>query len=91
MLKKIHALLALAALLLSGCASHNRPAPYIPRHVYMVLYGGTFRGYPWANNSGAKEIEVQTSQIVGGMCLLPDDWELRQQYILDLEAYAEGK
>lgn len=57
----------------------------------MVLYGGTFRGYPAQTNSGLKEIEVETSKIVGGMCLPIDDWEARTKYILDLEAYAEGK
>lgn len=84
------ALFLLGALLLSACASSKKPAPYKPHYIYMVLYGGKFRGYP-ARDSGAKEIEISTSEIVGGMCLPIDDWELRQQYILDLEAYAEGK
>lgn len=81
----------LAAPLLIGCATSKRPPPYAPRYIYMVLYGGKFRGYPFAKNAGAKEIEVETSQVVGGMCLTPDDWELREKYILDLEAFAESK
>lgn len=84
------ALLMLAALLLTGCATTKRPKPYIPQYFYMVLYGGEFQGYPWAN-SGNKEKRIPTSEIVGGMCLPVDDWEKRNSYILDLEAFAEGK
>lgn len=86
----MHTLWLLAALLLNGCATTKKPKAYTPQYFYMVLYGGKFRGYPWAN-SGLKEIEVETSAVVGGMCLTPDDWEKRNSYILDLEAYAEGK
>jgi hypothetical protein len=57
----------------------------------MVLYGGKFRGYPLSINSGFKEIEVETSQVIGGMCLRPDDWSEQQRYILDLESFAERK
>jgi hypothetical protein len=89
-MKKILTLLLPAALLLTACATTKRPKPYTPEYFYMVLYGGTFRGYPWGN-SGAKEKEIETSEIVGGLCLTPDDWEKRTNYILDLEAYAEGK
>lgn len=57
----------------------------------MVLYGGTFRGYPAQKNSGLKEIEVPTSTVIGGMCLPIDDWESHTKYILDLEHFAEAK
>ncbi len=42
-------------------------------------------------NSGFNEIEVSTSDVVGGMCLTPDDWERRERYILNLESFTEGK
>lgn len=77
----------LAALLLSGCATTKPPEKYTPQFVYMVLYGGKFRRYPLANNSGAKEKEVETSEIVGGFCLDPDAFAAQQNYILDLEAF----
>lgn len=77
----------LAALLLSGCATTKPPEKYTPKNIYMVLYGGKFRRYPLALNSGAKEKEVETSEIVGGFCLEPDDWASREKYILDLEAF----
>lgn len=86
----MHALWLLAAVLSIGCASPRKPEPYKPQYIYMVLYGGKFRGYPYAN-SGFKEIEVETSKVVGGMCLTPDEWAEREKYILDLESFAERK
>lgn len=44
-----------------------------------------------SRNSGFKEIEVETSRVVGGMCFTPDDFEAREKYILDLESFTEGK
>lgn len=82
----MHVLPLLAALLLSACATSNPPDKYTPQFVYMVLYGAKFRRYPLAN-SGAKEKEVDTSEIVGGMCLSPDEWAARERYVLDLEAF----
>lgn len=57
----------------------------------MVLYGGKFRGYPFAKNFNGPEIEVETNKVVGGMCLTPDDWAKREDYILDLEAFIQTK
>lgn len=85
----MHAFLILAVLLLTNCAT-NKPKKYTPENVYMVLYGAKFRRYQ-VTKSGAPEKEVETSEIVGGMCLTPDMWEAREKYILDLEAFAESK
>lgn len=76
----------LGALLLNGCAAAKKPTPYTPQYIYMILYGGKFRGYPVAN-SGFKEKEVETSEVVGGMCLTPDEWAAREKYILELESF----
>lgn len=86
----MHAFLMLAALLPTGCATIKKPAKVTPQNVYMVLYGGTFRRYPVKDSRG-KEQEVETSEIVGGMCLTPDDWAEREKYILELEAFSEAK
>lgn len=85
----MHALAMLGVLLLTACAT-NRPQKYTPENVYMVLYGSKFRRYQ-VTKSGAPEKEVETSEIVGGMCLTPDAWAEREKYILDLEAFAESK
>lgn len=76
--------------LLTACAAVSKPKPYTPQYIVMVLYGGKFRAYPVAD-SGFKEKELDITKVVGSMCLSPDDWAAREKYILDLEAFAEGK
>ena len=85
----------MAALLLTGCGSlsfSRKPEPYKPRYVYMVLYGGQFHRYPYAN-SGVPEVEIdiEASKMSGSMCFTPEEWAKRENYILDLEAFTESK
>lgn len=84
-MKKMHALLMLAALLFGACA-HKPSGIYKPRYVYMVLYGGKLHGYPYALPTDP-EISINLSDIVGGMCLPIRDWEAREKDIMEIEAY----
>ena len=81
-------LLAAASCLACAGIKPRPPTPYVPATVYMVLYGGKFRAYPWAKNSLSKEHEVETAEVVGGMCLKIEAWEAREAYIMDLEHLA---
>ena len=81
-------LLVLASSIACAGTRPKPPTPYVPANIYMILYGGKFRAYPWAKNSLSKEHEVETGEVVGGMCLKIEDWEAREAYIMDLEHLA---
>ncbi len=81
-------LLPLAALLSAACQTISKPVKPNPQYIYMVLYGGKFRGYPGAK-SGLKEIEVSTDKMAGSMCFKPDDWLEHTDYLFELEAAQE--
>lgn len=72
-------------MLSAGCAT-SKPKPYQPKYIYMVLVGGKLRGYPYAIPTDP-EVTINTSDIVGGMCLPIKDWEAREKYIIELEDY----
>ena len=52
----------------------------------MVLYG-KFRAYPLASLLDPEK-DVNAASIIGSMCLSPDDFEAREKYIMELEAYS---
>ena len=77
-------------MLLTGCASVKKPVtPTKPQYMYLVLYG-KFRAYPLANLLDPEK-DVSASSIIGSMCLSPDDFEAREKYIMELEAYSGVK
>ena len=80
----------LAALLFSGCATVNKPAAPDIRYTYMILPKGKLHGYPLASPVDP-ELDVTNEKLTGGMCLPIRDWEARENYILELESFAEGK
>lgn len=80
--------MTLAVLLSTACATSRPPEKVKPQYIYMILYGGELIGYPYAN-SGQPEKRIKSTEIVGGMCLPLTDWEAREKYIIDLEAFAE--
>ena len=70
-----------------GCASVKKPVtPSVPQYMYMVLYG-KFRAYPLASLLDPEK-DVNAASIIGSMCLSPDDFEAREKYIMELEAYS---
>lgn len=74
-------------MLLTGCASVKKPLPLDkPKYMYMVLYG-KFRAYPLASLLDPEK-DVSAASILGSMCLSPDDFEAREKYIMELEAYS---
>lgn len=77
-------------LLFSGCATVNKPAPPAIKYQYMILPKGKLQGYPIAMPVDP-EVQVKNEELLGGMCLPIRDWEARENYILELEAFAEGK
>lgn len=88
-MKKMPSLLLPVALLLQACAS-KPPIIHKPKYIYMVLYGGKLRGYPYAPPTNP-EITINANDLVGGMCLPIRDWEQREKDIMDLENYGWQK
>lgn len=77
-----------AVLLSIGCANLKRPTPYVPPNIYMILYDEKLMRYPWGDLK-APEQTVKATSIIGGMCLPIEEWEAREKYILELEAFGQ--
>lgn len=83
----MHYLFLPAVMSLIGCASVKKPVtPNPPKYMYMALYG-KFRAYPVANILD-QEKDVTSASLVGAMCLELDDFEAKEKYIMELEAYS---
>ena len=62
---------------LIGCASQkieDRPYP-----VFVPMHGGSVMRFE--QNLGVNPADVDPREIIGAMCLKPEDWEKRELYI----------
>lgn len=75
--KFLNGLLLIFSLNAASCASDNPKEE--PHYTYVIMYGGKVKRFtetfPYEN------IFVDPKEIIGALCLKPQDWQNREQYL----------
>jgi len=84
-------LIALLVLYSMGCANMGIPAEK-PYYNCMLMYGNRFRCYPQINYSWPElERTTKDADMIGAMCLMPEDFATREAYVNELEERLKDK